>query len=118
MSPTGSREQAGAGLRATRRCRRRAIVAGVVGFYAIATLLARRLGYNVGGNVVVRCRQGHLFTTIWIPGVSLKALRLGWFRLQRCPVGDHWTLVRPVRDADLSDDERRSAADHHDLRIP
>jgi len=27
-------------------------------------LVARRSGYNMGGEVVVRCREGHLFTTI------------------------------------------------------
>jgi len=26
-------------------------------------------GYPIGGRLVVRCRQGHLFTTLWIPGV-------------------------------------------------
>ena len=72
----------------------------------------------VGGNVVVRCLQGHLFTTIWIPGASLKAIRLGWWRLQRCPVGEHWTLVAPVRDADLSDEERLIAEQHRDIRMP
>ena len=80
--------------------------------------MARRLGYKVGGNVVVRCRQGHLFTTIWVPGASLKAIRLGWARLQRCPVGKHWTLVTPVKDATLTQEERRRAGQHHDVRIP
>jgi hypothetical protein len=89
-----------------------------VAILAGGTLVARRLGYKVGGNVVVRCRQGHLFTTIWVPGASLKAIRLGWAGLQRCPVGKHWTLVTPVKDATLTDDERRSAAEHHDVRIP
>ena len=82
------------------------------------TLVARRMGYKVGGNVVVRCRQGHLFTTIWVPGASLKSIRLGWARLQRCPVGKHWSLVTPVKDADLTDDQRRAAAAHRDIRIP
>ena len=90
------------------------IVAILVG----GTLVARRLGYKVGGNVVVRCRQGHLFTTLWIPGVKLKALDLGIARIQRCPVGKHWSLVTPVRDSDLSDEDRRSAGEHHDVRIP
>jgi hypothetical protein len=90
----------------------------VVGLYILATLLARRRGYNVGGDVVVRCRQGHLFTTTWVPGASIKAIRLGWFRLQRCPVGHHWTLVTPVRESDLSERERRFAAEHHDVRLP
>lgn len=82
------------------------------------TLVARRLGYKVGGDVTVRCREGHLFTTIWIPGASFKAVRLGWVRLQYCPVGEHWTFVMPVRDSDLTDEERRIAGQHHDVRVP
>jgi len=81
-------------------------------------VLARRLGYKIGGDVVVRCRRGHLFTTLWIPGASVKAIRLGWARVQRCPVGHHWTIVTPVRDADLGEDERARAAAVHDVRIP
>jgi hypothetical protein len=73
---------------------------------------------RVGGNVVVRCRAGHLFTTIWIPGASVKALRLGWWRVQRCPVGRHWSLVTPVKEADLTEDERRFAREHHDIGLP
>jgi hypothetical protein len=90
----------------------------VVGVLVAATLVARRLGYKVGGNVVVRCRKGHLFTTLWIPGVKLKAVDLGVARVQRCPVGRHWSLVVPVRDADLTDEERQFARAHHDVRIP
>jgi hypothetical protein len=72
----------------------------------------------VGGNVVVRCRKGHLFTTIWIPGVKLKAVDLGVVRFQWCPIGRHWSFVIPVRDSDLSDEERQLARQHHDVRIP
>jgi hypothetical protein len=90
----------------------------VIAAIAAATLAARRRGYKFGGNTVVRCRQGHLFTTIWIPGVKLKALDLGIARLQRCPVRNHWSLVTPVRDADLTDEEREFARTHHDIRIP
>jgi hypothetical protein len=67
---------------------------------------------------VVRCRKDHLFTTIWIPAASVKSLRLGWWRVQRCPVGHHWSLVTPVNEADLSDDQRRVASEHRDIRIP
>jgi hypothetical protein len=95
------------------------IIGAVVVVLAGGTLVARRKGYSgLGGNTIVRCRKGHVFTTIWIPGASLKAVRLGWARLQRCPVGKHWSLVTPVKDADLTDEERRSADEHHDLRIP
>ena len=82
------------------------------------TVLARRLGYNLGGEVVVRCRDGHLFTTIWVPGGSLKAIRLGWVRLQRCPVGNHFTAVVPVRDSDLTPAERTMARQYRDLPVP
>ena len=85
---------------------------------AAETLSLSTRGYGLGGHVVVRCRRGHLFTTIWIPGGSLKALRLGWARFQRCPVGGHWDLVTPVRLSELSDEERQSAEEHHDVRIP
>lgn len=75
-------------------------------------------GYGLGGNVVVRCRSGHLFTTIWIPGVSVKALRLGWWRFQRCPVGKHWSIVTPVRQAELNALEQISARKRTDVRLP
>lgn len=101
----------------SRRLRLVLVLSIVVG-YAIGTVAARRRGYNIGGATIVRCRQGHLFSTIWIPGASLKAIRLGWYRLQRCPVGHHWSLVRPVRPADLTADELRFARDHHDLYLP
>lgn len=84
----------------------------------IGSVAARRRGYSLGRNTVVRCRQGHLFTTMWIPGASLKAVRLGWWRYQRCPVGRHWTLVTPVADAELSAEDREQAAAHHDVRVP
>jgi hypothetical protein len=94
------------------------IVISIVAIYVGGTIAARRLGYKVGGDVVVRCRDGHLYTTIWIPGVSVKSLRLGWYRWQRCPVGGHWAVVSPVRDEDLTDEEREFAAQHRDVRIP
>jgi hypothetical protein len=99
---------------------RRAIrgAALVVAGYVLATIIARALGYQVGGDTPVRCRQGHVFTSIWVPGVSLKAVRLGWQRLQWCPVGGHWSLVTPQRAADLSVEDLLSAAAHHDLRLP
>lgn len=83
-----------------------------------AVVVARRRGFLFGASTVVRCRDGHLFTTLWIPGGSLKALRLGWWRLQRCPVGRHWSLVTPVKVSDLTDEDRRLAALRRDVRIP
>jgi len=84
---------------------------------AEAALLRARSG-RLGGDVVVRCGQGHLFTTLWIPGASVKSLRLGLWRLQRCPVGGHWSLVTPVREAELSPAEAAVAHSRHDLHVP
>jgi hypothetical protein len=100
--------------------RRRVVTPIVVtiGVIAGGTAVARLLGYKLGGNVVVRCRQGHVFTTLWIPGVKLKSLDLVVARVQRCPVGKHWSLVVPVRESDLTEGERKFAREHHDLRIP
>ncbi len=92
------------------------LAAAVTG--AEAAVLARRRGFLVGLDTVVRCRRGHLFTTWWAPGASVKAVRLGWWRLQRCPVGHHWSLVTPVVASGLTEEERRSAAAHHDRRLP
>ncbi len=104
---------------AGRRChpKRRWVVPIAVAAIASEVAVLWRRGYGFGGNVVVRCRSGHLFTTIWIPGGSLKAARLGGWRLQRCPVGRHWSLVTPVKRAALTEDERRTN-DHRDIRVP
>ena len=102
----------------SKRKRGLAITAGVIIAYAVGTWVAWSQGYSFGGNVVVRCRQGHLFTTVWIPGASVKSLRLGLWRVQWCPVGRHVTLVSLVKNADLTDAEREFAAEHHDVRIP
>jgi hypothetical protein len=91
------------------------IIGGVI---AGGAVLARLLGYKLAGNVVVRCRQGHVFTTVWIPGVKLKELDLVVARIQHCPVGKHWSLVVPVREGELTDGGRQFAQQHHDLPIP
>src|ERR1700758_3397373 len=88
----------------------------ILGGLLVEVIPVWRRGYGVGGHVVVRCRRGHLFTTLWLPGVSVKSLRLGWWRLERCPVGRHWSLVTPVRRSDLTDDERRAADEARDIR--
>jgi hypothetical protein len=64
----------------------------VAGGYA----LLRRLSQVNAPEVIVRCREGHVFRTAWIPGVSFNAIRLGPVRWQYCPVGSHWTLVAPI----------------------
>jgi hypothetical protein len=98
--------------------RRLATFAAVVAAYVAATIIATRQGYSFGKNAIVRCRRGHLFSTVWIPGASVKSLRLGFWRIQWCPVGRHVDLVRPVKAADLTEAERSFALSHHDAPVP
>jgi hypothetical protein len=99
------------------RHRRRALVIGAA-FVAVEAAAVKLRAGKLAGNVVVRCRAGHLFTTIWIPGGSLKSVRLGLWRFQRCPVGGHWSLVTPVNPAGLSEDELLAAGENRDIRLP
>jgi len=86
--------------------------------FAETIVVARRRGHLIRADTVVRCRNGHLFTTLWIPGISFKAIRLGWWRFQRCPVGTHWSLVTPVKASDLTEEQMQLAARSRDVRIP
>ena len=90
----------------------------IVVIVVTATLRSQRRGYRFGSDVIVRCREGHVFTTIWIPGVSFKAIKLGWIRFQHCPVGNHWTFVTPIADDDLTEEDRVLAAQYRDTPIP
>lgn len=102
----------------SKRARGFVITGTVIGAYAAGTAVAVKRGYSFGRNVTVRCKAGHLFTTVWVPGASVKSVRLGLWRLQWCPVGRHVTLVHPVKDADLTDADREFAAEHHDIPVP
>ena len=104
-----------------------AVVGIVVGLGVVFVVLVavvggragRARGYSgMGGQTIVRCSRGHLFTTLWIVGSSLKAVRLGDSRYQRCPVCEKWRIVVPVPDAELTDDDRREAAAHRDSGLP
>ncbi len=100
------------------RRRRRKVIASIAASVFLETAALWVRSGRFGGNVIVRCRHGHLFTTIWIPAASVKSLRLGLWRVQHCPVGHHWTVVAPVDQSDLTDEEQRVAGEHHDVRIP
>ena len=102
---------------ARRRRRRIGLVVALATVVAEAVMLRRR-GYGVAGDVVVRCRRGHLFTTLWVPGLSLTSLRFVSWRFQHCPVGGHWSLVTPAPVVDLTPDERAAARAVHDLALP
>jgi hypothetical protein len=76
----------------------------------------------------VRCSAGHLFTTIWVPLASIKAVRLGDTRYQYCPVGHHWATVTRLDDVGAgnhgsgnpaaTEAELAQAALVHDIHVP
>jgi hypothetical protein len=89
------------------------VVVGVL--VVVQNLRMRRRGYAIPGETVVRCARGHLFTTTWIEGGSLKAVRLGaTTRYQYCPVCRRFAVIHPVKEADVTDDMRAEAAAAHE----
>jgi hypothetical protein len=88
-------------------------------FKRMGAAAGQKRGYSgMGGDTIVRCSRDHLFTTLWIPGSSVKAVRLGYKRYQRCPVCKKWRIVVPVPDDELTDEDRQVAAAHHDTKLP
>jgi hypothetical protein len=102
----------------SKRTRRLVMAGTIAASYAIGTVVAVRRGYSFGRSVPVRCQRGHLFATVWIPGASVKSLRLGLWRAQWCPVGQHFALVRLVKYESLSEAQRTFVGGHHDLPVP
>lgn len=97
------------------------IVLGIVVLVVVVVVLvaaAGAAGSGSGFERIARCRSGHLFTSTVVPDASIKAIRLGRMRFQRCPVGDHWTLVGWVDPGSLSPAELAEARSHHDSRLP
>ena len=89
-----------------------AVLLVVVALVVVINVIMRRRGFSIPGKTVVRCSKGHLFTTSWIEGASLKAVRLGpTSRYQRCPVGKHWAIIHPVKDEDLTAEDRQALAE-------
>jgi hypothetical protein len=93
------------------------IALGLSAIIAEAIVLWRRRDSIFTLDTVVRCTHDHVFTTWWIPGVSIKAFRFLWWRLQYCPVGQHLALVTPVDMSTLTDQEITAATTKHDLHI-
>lgn len=89
------------------------VVAALLAFL-VGALWARRKGFTKPGEVVARCRKGHLFVTVWAARASRRQIDLGWARIQRCPVGDHWTLVVPVDRSTLTPEDKKLASKHRD----
>jgi hypothetical protein len=80
----------------------------ILGIVILMNVVMRRKGYAIPGKTVVRCSKGHLFKATWIEGGSFVAVRLGPVtRYQYCPIGKHWAIVHPVKDADLTTEDRK-----------
>jgi hypothetical protein len=89
------------------------IVAALLSF-AAGAVIARRRGYTEPVETIARCRRGHLFTTVWVSKTAGRKLDLGWARVQRCPVGHHWTLVTRVDASGLTAEEKKIARKHRE----
>ncbi len=61
---------------------------------------------------IYRCSEGHVFArSIWWPLTGgYPHVRLGFAAYDRCPVGRHWALIKPVRDRDLTEAESETVA--------
>ena len=68
---------------------------------------------------IVECSAGHLFTTLWVPMASLKAVRFDGSgrRFQHCPVGRHWAMVHQIDPDELTEQQRATAVGTHDVHI-
>ncbi|GAB2645177.1 hypothetical protein GCM10027169_11470 [Gordonia jinhuaensis] len=66
---------------------------------------------------IVRCERGGLYSTLWWPWGSFKAIRLGPTRIQRCPIHHKWEKTRQVDVRELSPSEIADAEAVTDSRI-
>jgi hypothetical protein len=90
------------------------VVAAIIAFGAGAVIAGRRSRAQLG-RTPARCRQGHLFTTVWGVKGAHRASDFGWMRIQRCPVGGHLTLVYPVDESTLTREEKKLAKEIVDV---
>lgn len=67
---------------------------------------------------IVQCAQGALYSSIWWPLVSVKSVRMGSQRLQRCPVHRRWEKTVQVDGAGLSAAEIAEAEAVTDWPVP
>ncbi len=55
---------------------------------------SRQGAFGAWGEVIVRCRDGHLVATLLIPIASFKAIRLGLGKFQYCLAGELIAVFR------------------------
>ncbi|KAH7141034.1 hypothetical protein EDB81DRAFT_799332 [Dactylonectria macrodidyma] len=83
-----------------------------------ATQVEAKHRYFESYDRIVRCSEGHLYTTVWVPMMSVKAIRLGNRRVQHCPVGSHWSTVVRVQSDELTQEELEKATETTDSLWP
>jgi hypothetical protein len=66
----------------------------------------------------VRCSEGHVYGSRWVPMVSLKAIRLGNARFQHCPVCHRRRMTTRVPPDQLTVEVLAAAAAIHDGPLP
>lgn len=67
---------------------------------------------------IVRCSEGGLYSTIWWKWGSLKAVRLGPLRVQRCPIHHRWEKPRRANIDELTATELAAARSVVDTALP
>lgn len=67
---------------------------------------------------VMRCVDGHLFETPFLPMLSLKAIRTPRGRIMRCPVDKHAGPVELMYTAELTPGQRQEARHNRTSPIP
>jgi hypothetical protein len=63
------------------------------------------------GNRILRCSDGHLFTSTESSRLLLSA-HFGPKRLMRCPVDGKWRMMENVSSKDLTEEQLREAGQH------
>lgn len=90
------------------------LIVAVLVLRAATARTGRRGDVVLGPDTVVRCAQGHVFMTAWVPLVSVKALRLGPVRIQPCPLCGRPVPVTPVPESELTPALVEEARRHRD----
>jgi hypothetical protein len=66
---------------------------------------------------IVRCSQGAYYESLWVPLISFKSIRLGSYRLQKCPVHGKWELATIVPEDEISEKVRKEASKYPAKRL-
>jgi hypothetical protein len=93
------------------------VVAAFLAF-VVGAVVAHRKGFKQDGEVVARCSQGHLFTTIWVDRWTWTRFDVGFLKIQRCPVDGRLTVVRPVESSSLTPEGKKVARQVRDSVPP